>query len=254
VIQRALLALALLLLGASPAFAACTGQCVQHQEAFTAGSSTPTAVFTNNVGATNTVVMYIVVLVNGSTVNSVSTDFGATCVLKNANTAYPTNAAKGTFAYCYNATGSAKTITVTLSGSDNTTIFTHEVSGILTTDPYDGSAINNQVNPGTGTDAITSGAIITTGASDYLFGMSRDEGNTTTYTAGTGYTIVYNANSQANEFQIQGSGGSVAATFTGTGAATNYQTGILALKPTAGAATTSPGIIGGGFNGPGKIN
>jgi len=251
--MRAALVAALLLVGlAIPASAACpSGQCVQHAEQFTAGSQNPTLVFTNNIAAGNCVAFYVLVSDATNSVTSATADFvGGNATLKNANTLFPTTNAQGTLAYFFNATGGGKTVTVHVNGTSNVTIFGHEISGCLTTDPFDVSTITNQTNIGTGTDAITTAGITTTVNGDYLFCQSLDEAVHNIAT-GTGFVTAAVGGQAANEFQTQSvAGAGTVCTFTGDTAAQNYQTGILALKP-ATVAPTRGCVIGGGLFFPG---
>lgn len=227
----------------APAFAA--NAFVQRAENFVAGSAAPTVTFTNNVAAASCVAVTVFVTADGTTtVSSITSDFGGTWSIRDR--LVTTGGGRSvTLAYGYNVTGGAKVVTVNLSASTNTSLRVHEISGCSTSDPIDGSTIQNQTAPGTGTDAVTSGAIVTTVAGAYLYGTVENDAFTTTYTAGTGYTIAYTALNSANEYQIQGSAGSVAATFTSNEVGANHTTGILALKPAV--AATVPCIIGGGI-------
>lgn len=206
---------------------------VQHKESFTASSSTPTLVFTSNVTAGSCIALFIRMPSVTTTITSVSDDFGSTWVVTAAkNTNFPSAGDRGSLAYGYNATGGAKTITVTLSAAVNARITAHEISGCLTTDPIDGTpTLANQTSPGTGTDAVTSGNITTSADGAYIFGTSADENATTTFTAGTNFTIEDTSTGDSTEYRIQSSAGSVAATFTSNQVTANYQTGILAFKP-----------------------
>lgn len=99
------------------------------------------------------------------------------------------------------------------------TIIAEDYSGVMTSNPIDGHTIQEQLTPGTGTDAISSGNITTTANGDLIFGGVTDfTGATNTYTQGTNYTLRSNASAStlatAAEDRIQSSAGSIAATFT----------------------------------------
>jgi hypothetical protein len=245
----------LLLIGGlpSPSFAACgTTPCVQEAAAFTAGSSAPTVVFASNITAGNCVALYILLSDTTTTISSVTTNFGGTSAIKNANTTLVGGTKRGNLGYIYNTSGSGATVTTNLSASVNATIYGMELSGCSTSDPYDGSSLDNQASVGTGTDAVTTSAITTTVASDRIFGQTFASASIAV-NAGTGYTIAHSgSNGDPNEYQIQSSAGSIAATFTSTTGINDFQTGILALKPTGGGGGgAGKCFIGGGFFGPG---
>lgn len=134
--------------------------------------------------------------------------------------------------YAKNCAGGSTTVTVTFSADPGFGFITvHEVSGASTTAPLD----KNGVTVGTpSAGVVTSGSVTTTTAGQYIFGATFDGGGGATFTAGTGYTIPTNANQStigASEYQIQGSAGSIAATFNETGSNFGiYRTAIATFK------------------------
>lgn len=132
------------------------------------------------------------------------------------------------------------TVTTTFSSTANAkSLLVHEINGTDTSSPLDGNALNPQINPGTGTDAVTSTAITTTSNGDYIFGAMDNFRQNAASTVGTGFTGRISVNGAMSEDQIQTSAGSIAATFTAVHAADDFITGIMAFK-SAGGDTTSP--------------
>jgi len=145
-----------------------------------------------------------------------------------------------------NVIGGPTTITATFSGSNPgaATIIWDEYSGALTNvNPTDVHTKNAQHDPGTGSNAITSGNITTTIPGDLIYGAVCETTNgSTAIAAGSSYTLrVSNEanaglNSASSEDQVQTSAGSIAATFTdGTNGATDDTiTFAIAIKPSNG--------------------
>lgn len=140
--------------------------------------------------------------------------------------------------------GGAATITVTTTGAHGFRgIVVHEVSGLLAGAP-DKHALVNQAAPGTGTDAVTSGAVVPTTNGQYIFGATHvNNVLVMTVTPGTGYTGRESIDGTAaispleSEDQIQVTAASIAATFTEN---SNQQcaTGIMTFKAVAAAGTS----------------
>ncbi|MBI2023163.1 hypothetical protein HYT01_01190 [Candidatus Giovannonibacteria bacterium] len=145
--------------------------------------------------------------------------------------------------YAKNITGGAThTITANINGSCSfRAIAVHEVSGVDTTAPDDGSNQQFQSAPGTGTNALTSGSFTTSANGDYIFSATQDtSANTASHTAGTtiSYTRVTNGSSAdvdfASEWGTQTTAGSVAGTWT-SNENNGHVTAAIGLKPAAGA-------------------
>lgn len=151
----------------------------------------------------------------------------------------PTTVGSGRAAAFYAKAGSggSTTITATISASATTTIHAFAFSGRDTTSAFDGSAAHTQVNAPSGTDAITSTAIVPTVDGADLVGFSVDLGSTAAITVGTGWTTHETADYYAGETKVQSTAASIAATFTRTTTSQDCATFIVALKPTGGAST-----------------
>ncbi len=127
-------------------------------------------------------------------------------------------------------------LTISGAASGAIVVVCQEISGVPTSTPVDGAAhkMQAQAAPGTGTDAISSGSVTTTTNGDYIFGFSADGPQNSTVSAGTGYTARdANGTHYVTESQVQGSSGTIAATFTGTNGADTYLSGIMAFSPLA---------------------
>lgn len=81
--------------------------------------------------------------------------------------------------YSKNITGGATTVTATFSGAGRSynRLLIAELSGLHTTAPLDVNAGQFQASPGTGTDAITSGAMATTAEADEYITCSYQDSN-----------------------------------------------------------------------------
>lgn len=151
--------------------------------------------------------------------------------------------------YVKNVSGTPTRATVTITNGTlvaDAFIGIVEWSGVHLTAPLDGGWINHQNNPGTGADAVTSTATVTTANGDAICGFTRtDRGGTINLTAGTGYVSAYSITGSPEATmvatQVQSSAGSIAATMTSdvSDASTDWFTGIVALKAAAGAASSS---------------
>src|SRR5205814_2065415 len=98
-----------------------------------------------------------------------------------------------------------------------------------------GNAAQKQVNPGTGTDLISSGSLTTTTGGDLVYAVSYSTNSTTIPTAGTGYTRWTGTAASASTFyiasesQAQSVAGAISGTFTGSGATNTAITAGFAL-------------------------
>jgi hypothetical protein len=152
--------------------------------------------------------------------------------------------------YTLAGSSGACTVTATLaSAASRMALTVHEASGIASSSPRDQFAGQSQSNPGTGTDAVTSGGVTTTENGEYIYGATGDPGYSTGKTQGTGYTARETDNGPytMSEDQIQVSAGSIAATFTIDGFAV-ILTGIATFKAAAvGGGGGFRSRIAGGF-------
>lgn len=146
--------------------------------------------------------------------------------------------------YYPNTTGGADTVTVTFAGAITyASLQCAEYSGVATSSPLDQATSNSQTAPGTGANAITSGNVTTTTAGQLILGWTTAlTVGAGTVSAGTGFTGRTNVfGDTIFEDQVQGAAGSIAATFTGTNAASNYITLISTYK--AASAVTCTGRL-----------
>ncbi len=136
--------------------------------------------------------------------------------------------------------GGANTVTITPSGTAALEIHVSEWSGIATVSPVDQTASAT----GTGT-SVSSGAMTTTMNGELVFGYGWVFN---TASAGTGFTPISLINGDLDEYQVQGTAGSVAATFTQTSG--TWFALMATFKPAPGgtgsiAGTISPAGTGG---------
>lgn len=145
-------------------------------------------------------------------------------------------------AYLLNATNAPKTITATLSASQPfASIVVDEYSGIASSAALNGHAMQDQLDPGIGANAVTSGNITTTAGGDLIYGGTVSI-TSSTLTAGTSFAQRQFVDSSfETEDRTQASAGSVAATFTtnGSGSVYNFITGVMAFKAAASGITVT---------------
>ena len=133
--------------------------------------------------------------------------------------------------------GGANTVTIVPSGTAALEIHVSEWSGLATTNPVDVTAFAT----GTGT-AVSSGSKTTTSNGDLVFGYGWVFN---TATAGTGLTPISLVNGDLDEYLIQTTAGSVAATFTqssGTwfGAMATFRSQASATGPNVSMTSPAP--------------
>ena len=81
--------------------------------------------------------------------------------------------------YAKNAIAGANTVTCTLTGSATASVLDiFEKSGVDRTSPLDQSKLTQQVDPGTGTDAVSSGSVTTTADGELILGGTLQVGST----------------------------------------------------------------------------
>ena len=207
------------------------------------GATTIVRAFTSNITAGN-------MIIGAVGYGDVSTTVSVADTLGNTYTVSTVNADGGNLQYqrtfyANSSTGGANTVTVTFGTSvAYRRLYISEYSGLATASPNDGGTGQLQTSPGTGTDAITSGNIVTTVDGDLIWGITQNtsevDPGTGTLVAGTGYTqdaqvgtVIMRA-----EHKTQTTAGSVAATFT---ASIDHRllTNILAFKVASGAAVAN---------------
>jgi hypothetical protein len=134
--------------------------------------------------------------------------------------------------FAANCKGGATTFTATFSAATRfRTIYVAEYSGIATTNPFLNGARAENDNPGTGTDAVSSGNANATSQPALVWGFCIDVNGSTTPTAGTGFTSRTGVWSTATclgrpEDKRVTTTGNVAATFTATTGTDAHGTGI----------------------------
>ncbi len=103
--------------------------------------------------------------------------------------------------YRANATGGTTTVTTTFDASEGSrSMACGEYSGIATSSAFDVSVGQEQTNPGTGTDAVTSGATAAAAQANSLaVSCSIATSGSVVYTTTTGWTSRVNANCQGGE-------------------------------------------------------
>lgn len=149
--------------------------------------------------------------------------------------------------YCANVTNAPTIITANFANTPvDIGIFVEEYSGVATSSPLDGHAIQAVNGPGLGTDAVSSGSITTTLGGDLIYGVGADLNGSATLVQGTGFTSRTLNDSTTSAFittedLIQVSAGAIAATFTfGIGNNDDEIAAVMAFKaPVAGPASPS---------------
>lgn len=143
--------------------------------------------------------------------------------------------------YAANCKGGATTFTATFSGGTRfRTIYVAEYSGIATSSPFLNGARAENANPGTGSDAISSGNANATSQPALVWGFSIDTEGSAAPTAGTGYTSRTSVWSSATclgrpEDKRVTATGNVAATFTAVTGTDTYATGVGTFAEAASA-------------------
>lgn len=141
--------------------------------------------------------------------------------------------------YRENVGSGSHTITVTLSSSVSfRRLRVMEVSGLQTASSLDQATGQSQTDPGTGANAVSSGASsATTNANDFVMGFTQacdsvDPGSGT-LAAGTGYTLSGSNLIMQVESKSVAATGVQTATFTTSLATENYITHVVAFKEIA---------------------
>lgn len=134
--------------------------------------------------------------------------------------------------FAENCKGGATTFTATYSATTRfRTIYVAEYSGIATSGSFLNGARAEQANPGTGTDAVSSGNANATSQPALVWGFSIDIFTNATPTAGTGFTSragVWSTNTclgRGEDKRVTATG-NVAATFTTTSGTDSHGTGV----------------------------
>ncbi len=228
------IALALVLLTIGQATAAPT----LYDANFTASNASSTTISTSlaSVLSGHAIAVFVANFTPGTTA-TVSDGTNTYTQLDVASTPYQTT----TFV-AKNVAAGSYTVTATFSAADIArTIIAIEVAGADTVNPV-GSAhkLGSQANPGTGTDAVTSGTV-TVQTDSLVIGIVWHDTVAATWNLGTGFTQLFiNEPSQnccgfaAERKTHSGATGSDAATFTdSTDGMNEYRTAIIAFIPAA---------------------
>ena len=207
---------------------------VQHKLTRGGGTATIAVTFDSNVAAGNAIAVYVHWR-NAATLTLVADS------LLNSYTLIHNPVASGldtwsAMAYATGITAGACVVTATFTGGPpgESDIAVHESTG--TTLAFDASDLAWGTDLGSGTDAWdpASAATFTAGAIVNAFAM--DDGNNSTWTAGTGYTGRLNVAEVASETQVFAAGGSLAGKFTNSDGFIDAFVGILGFTEAAGAA------------------
>jgi len=184
--------------------------------ALQASPNTSVTVTLSAVGAGHTIVCGIIWLTDATALSSV-TD-GTNTYTRVLDQGSGSGFARTTVAYSVSVSGSPTVITANWgSAVSDSQIGCTEIATVTALDGTGAAQI--QVNPGTSTDAVTSGTFTAATGSDYLWGFSTNTNSPAALTgAGTGFTQLAQDSNTANwgftlEGKVSGSG-SVAATFT----------------------------------------
>lgn len=149
--------------------------------------------------------------------------------------------------YYANTTAGADTVTVTFLGAITyASLQCSEYSGVATSSPLDKFASNSQTDPGTASNAVTSGSVTTTTDGQLIVGWtSALVVGTETITAGTGFTGRTNVfGDTLHEDQVQATAGAIAATFTNSLATADNITLIATFKASTVASLQRGLLLG----------
>ncbi len=134
--------------------------------------------------------------------------------------------------FAANCKGGSTTFTATYSATTRfRTIYVAEYSGIAITSPFLNGTQSEDTNPGTGTDAVSSGTANATSQPALIWGFSDNVIGTSTPNAGTGFTSrasVWSTSTSLGrpEDRRVTVTGNVAATFTATTGTDDHATGV----------------------------
>lgn len=197
--------------------------------------------------AGSTLVAIVANTLDGSeTFTSVTDNAGNTFVEKHSTTNSGTGGKVKILRAVNCATTGSYQATANFSGSTiDLAIWVVEIKGADTTESYDVSAGQYQASPGTGTDAITSGATAATSVNgEFILSVTYRGSGRALHTAGTGFAAIDKANPVAAESQglteylVQSTSGTATGTFT-TDFSSNCVTVVAAFKPSGGGGFTA---------------
>jgi hypothetical protein len=205
-------------------------------------STSAVACSISGTAAAGDMAVFIVVSDAGVTVSSATDDKSDACTVGTP----VNNGSETTPVYCPNLTAGAKTFTATLSGASTLNkIALDTYSGIVHTSPVDKTAGQHQATPGTGANAISSGAAGTaTYPGELVWSAtvnSTGAAGSGTITNGTGFTSRQtSANLFRTEDLIQTAPAAVTGTFTAGNAGDSFNTIVISFQ----IGATSSKIVG----------
>jgi hypothetical protein len=176
----------------------------------------------------------------GGTITTNSTAFsdtnGDTCAVKVNNTVNSSVEYISAIGYCgpIAASGSQSftaTLTFGLANQNFLTIFGDRVTGASGVETV--AALNTQISPPTSSNAVTSTAVTTTANGDLIYGPGISVSSTGLSTGTSPNVFVAGqavSSTFYSEYFIQGSAGSIAATYTALAALDNTFAGIMAFE------------------------
>jgi hypothetical protein len=160
----------------------------------------------------------------------------------------PPNNQSGYVFYRENAPQGAMPVKVKLSAAQSTVrLRVYEISGIALSNAFDSAVGRSQNTPGTGADAVSSGASAPTGnANDFVVGLSQNtaelDPGTGTITAGTGFTQAGpSKNIMTGERKLVTSTGQQTAIFTQS-VNNNRVTHVVSFRAASAALAVVPGF------------
>lgn len=219
---------------------------VQSNSAYAgAAATTITCQFLSNTTTGNTLIVYGGVNADG-TDEFVSVSDGTNTYTKRAATFSTNDTFIGIIFDAVNITG-ATTPTLTLTfdeALESRLIHIAEFSG-LSTAPFDQANANAQDTP-SGTDAVTSGTVVTTQADELIVGgaFNTNIASPATYAAGTNFTALQTADTtpwNRSEYRIVSSTGTYAATWTPSDGTSNSVACVATYKA-ASVAPNAPNV------------
>ena len=210
-------------------------------------ASAATLALTVQAVGTGNLVCGVVTYGSAGTLSNVKDNAGTPNTYTLGNTVTDaTDSYKATAFYLSGITGNPTIITATFAaGVTFRGIACDEYSGVATSSPLDIATQQDQTGITGTANAITSGLASTLSDGDLIYGATVTGGVTTAVTAGTSpnaFTLRQTDRTASNEFMytedfiVQTTHGSIAATFTGSTTGDDYATFILAFKAAAAAA------------------
>lgn len=193
------------------------------------GTSATTACTLTSAVVTGDVVTIFANGVNVGTTATAADDKSDSCTAVDTNVLSNSSANHAFSFVCAGLTSGAQTFTVTWGATGSSEqIVADDYQNVKATSPLDVHAAQGQASPGNGTNAVTSGSATSTAAGELVVGvMAADAAN-----LGTGFS---QAQAQVSgwfqdEYLVQSSAGSVAATFTATNTPSWTVTIMMVLK------------------------